>query len=318
MSRVGSVVTIGEAMALFIAEGVGPLSQAATAQIRTGGAEANVAIGLSRLNVPVSWLGRHGNDQFGRRVARELRAEGVDVHAIVDSTAPTGLMVREQRISSRARVWYYRADSAGSRLQPGDLSPDFIENAALLHLTGITPALSSTARYTVHCAIERAKSASVPISFDVNHRSRLWGDEEAARVLTSLASTANIVFAGIDEAQLITGSSSEDPEVLARAIAERGASEVVIKLGPQGALTLSDQKIWRMNAAPAAVVDTVGAGDAFVAGYLSQWMAEADIAERLKRAVTTASIVCESEGDWEGAPTIHELELLAAGDAVVR
>lgn len=318
MTRTGPIVTFGEALALVVAEGTGPLAQATSAQIRTGGAEANVAIGLSRLGVPAAWLGRHGADQFGTRVARELRAEGVQLYAIEDPSAPTGLMVREQRVASRSRIWYYRNGSAGSRLSPADLPPGFIEDAALLHVTGITPALSANARYSVHRAIDRAKAASVPISFDVNHRSRLWGDKEAALELRNLATSADIVFAGVDEAQLITGSTSTDPEVLAHAIDSTGTQEVIIKLGEHGAHTAHAGQTHRIEAIPADVIDTVGAGDAFVAAYLAQWIEDAPIPDRLTWAVRAASIVCETEGDWEGFPTRAELNLLTTGDAVIR
>ena len=128
-------------MALFRSERPGPLAHAGTAALGIGGAESNVAIGLQRLGVQAVWVGRVGTDALGELVRREIRAEGVDVYA-VDDPAATGLMVKEQRTSTSQRVAYYRAGSAGSRLAAQDVDPVLINDAAVLHATGITPALS--------------------------------------------------------------------------------------------------------------------------------------------------------------------------------
>src|SRR5690606_6577908 len=140
-------------------------------RIDMGGAESNVAIGLQRLGTSVAWISRLGEDELGERVAREMRAEGVAVHAPRDPERPTGLMIKSHPRAGATRVRYYRSGSAASALSPQDLPDGLIEQAELLHLTGITPLLSDAARAATTAALERARTAGVTVSVDVNHRS---------------------------------------------------------------------------------------------------------------------------------------------------
>jgi 2-dehydro-3-deoxygluconokinase len=307
MSR---VVTFGETMALLRPEESGSLADVDRLRIGIGGAESNVAIGLARLGAEVAWLGRIGADALGDRVVRELRGEGVDVIGVVDTDAPTGLMIKERPTTDAARpVLYYRTASAGSRLSADDLPALGIPDAALLHVTGITPALSSTAHDAVLTAIAIATVAGVPVSFDVNHRASLWRQRDPAPTYRQLAAGSSIVFAGLDEAQLLVGSDLDAAEA-AQAIAELGPAQVVIKLGADGCLALIDGVRHDVPAVAVDVVDTVGAGDAFVAGYLAELLAGASAEERLATAVTTGAFACTSPGDWEGYPLRDQLGLL--------
>jgi 2-dehydro-3-deoxygluconokinase len=210
----GAVVTIGESMALLTVPAGRQLRGGASAPVGFGGAESNVAIGLARLDVPVSWVSRVGDDAFGSLITRELRGEGVQVLSAVDGQAPTGLMVKEHRYGTPWRVRYYRAGSAASRLDPADLDTgavtDAITAARVLHLTGITAAISPSALATVRRAIDIARAAGTVVSFDVNHRSALWSDAQAAPVLAQLCGSADLVFAGEAEAALVLGAVEHD------------------------------------------------------------------------------------------------------------
>jgi 2-dehydro-3-deoxygluconokinase len=312
-----AVVTIGETMALMYSNIPGPLAHAHDLTFGIGGAESNFAIAVQRLSTPATWIGRVGNDSLGEKVARELRAEGLTVHAITDPTAPTGLMIKERRTADATRVWYYRSASAGSRLSADDLPADVIESAALLHITGITPALSDSAAKAVVTAIDRAGRAGIPVSFDVNHRSSLWHNRNAAPVYRELAARCTIVFAGYDEARIVAPEASGVAEV-ATAISNLGPSQVIIKLGADGCHALVDGNVTRQPAVPIRPVDTVGAGDAFVAGYLSEYVAGHDVATRLQTAVTAGAFACLTHGDWEGMPRRSELGLLHASEPVTR
>lgn len=307
MSR---VVTFGETMALLRPEEAGSLADADRLRVGIGGAESNVAIGLARLGADVAWLGRIGADGFGDRIVRELHAEGVQTLALVDDGAPTGLMIKERTTTDAARpVIYYRTGSAGSRLSADDLPALGIPDAALLHITGITPALSPSAHDAVLAAVASAAAAGVPVSFDVNHRPALWRDRDPAEVYRRLAASATIVFAGLDEAQLLLDSHPDAADA-ARAIAALGPSQVIIKLGADGCVALIDGVLHETSAVPVEVVDTVGAGDAFVAGYLAELLAGLPAEERLTTAVTTGAFACLSPGDWEGFPRRDQLGLL--------
>jgi len=311
------VITLGESMGLIRGDGIGTLDHLGTAAIDTGGAEGNVAIGLARLDVPVTWLGRVGDDSLGRRVVRDLRGEGVVVRALVDPVAATGLMLKETPRSGATNVTYYRGGSAGSRLDPGDIDGLDIESADLLHVTGVTLAISDSARETVRRAISRARDAGVRVSFDVNHRSRLWGAVTAAAVYREIAGMSDVLFAGDDEAALTLGiGDGAGITELCAALAALGPEEVVLKHGPAGASTWLDGTVTTAPAVTVNVVDTVGAGDAFVAGYLSEVLAEASIEQRLATGTLAGAFACRHPGDWQGA--VRRDELYAPVDDPVR
>ena len=314
-SRTGAVVTLGETMALITAPSGRHLRGGTELPVGIGGAESNVAIGLARLNVPVTWISRVGDDAFGSLVTREIRAEGVRVLAAVDPDARTGLMVKEQLHGTPWRVRYYRDGSAASRLSPADLDSSVIADAKVLHLTGITPALGPSALATVLRAVEIAQQAGTLVSFDVNHRAALWAAGEAELVLAELCGSADLVFAGSAEAALVLGSEAApgeiaDDESLARGLAKLGASTVVLKLGARGALALDGDETVFAATEPVDVVDPVGAGDAFVAGYLSALVDNQPVAECLRRGNRVGGAVCRVRGDWEGLPTPEELHQL--------
>ncbi|MDQ1130297.1 sugar kinase [Microbacterium sp. SORGH_AS_0888] len=313
-----SVLTLGESMGLMRGDGVGGFEQLAAARIDTGGAEGNTAVGLARLGVPVTWLGRVGDDALGRRVAGDLRSEGVDVIAVVDAAAPTGLMLKSTPRAGTTVVDYYRSGSAGSRLSPSDLDRVDIPSYRVLHVTGVTLALSASARSTVLDAVTRAKAAGLLVSFAVNHRAKLWSHVHAAAVYAELLASADIVFASDDEARLLAPDADpDDPGGLARAIATRGPAEVLVTLGEQGCVALLAGESHRAPAERIVPVDTVGAGDAFAAGYLAERVREAPPAERLRVATRCGAWACLHPGDWQGAPRRAELSS-GTRDAVIR
>lgn len=316
MSAGPYVLTFGETMALMRAEQVGPLAHASTMSLGIGGSESNVAIGLQRLGVQAVWCGRVGEDSLGHLVEREIRAEGVDVRIAVDPSAPTGLMIKERRTPATQRVSYYRAGSAGSRISPEDIDEQLISGASLLHVSGITPALSSAAEATLRYAVRAARAHQVVVSFDVNFRGNLWSREEAGRVYRDIIPLADIVFAGDDEAAIAVGEGGT--EDLARRIAALGPSQAVIKLGADGALALINGTLFRQEAVTVDVIDTVGAGDAFVAGYLAELVNGRGPQDRLKTAAAAGAFACLVPGDWEGLPRRHELPILQAREPVSR
>jgi 2-dehydro-3-deoxygluconokinase len=311
------VVTLGETMALLAPERVGPLRHVPGMSVGIGGAESNTAIALNRLGVPATWIGRVGDDPFGSLVLRELRAEGLDVRAVIDPGAPTGLMVKERRTARSLGVWYYRAGSAGSRLCPADVPGDAVAGAALLHVTGITPALSESAADAVRHAVEAARRHGLLVSLDVNYRARLWSRETAGKALLDLVRACDVVFAGPEEATLFV-PADDDPIALATALTRLGPSQAVVKLGAQGCAAVVDGEPYRREAVRVDVVDTVGAGDAFTAGYLAELLAGRPPAARLDTAVTTGAFACTVSGDWGGLPTRAELALLEASEDVTR
>jgi 2-dehydro-3-deoxygluconokinase len=308
---VPGVVTLGETMGLLSATEPGPLRHADVLRLGVAGSEFNVAVGLRRLGAPAAWIGRVGDDELGRLVVRELRAEDVTARVVVDHEHPTGLMLKERRSAHGGRVTYYRRGSAGAHLEPGDLDLDLIAVAEVLHVTGITPALSHSARAAVDSAVDTARRAGVLVSVDVNHRDALWERAEAAAVLTELCGRADLVLASADEARMLVGD--ESPERLAAL----GPSQAVVKLGARGAVAWVDGEHHQVKALPVREADPVGAGDAFVAGYLAALLEGAGVAARLELARTAGAFAVTVAGDWEGLPTRDELAMLADEEGTV-
>lgn len=312
------LVTFGETLGLLTGEQYGPLRFARSCRLGFAGSESNVAIGATRLGVASAWMGRVGDDEFGRMILNGLRGEGVDVSAAtVDPDVPTALMIKELRTARHRRVIYYRRDCAGSRLSPGALDEQMITRGRILHVSAITVALSVSSRDAVLAAIEIARSAGVPVSVDLNYRAALWPDVEAAgSAMRELARRADIVQASGDEAAMAVGEG--DPVRAARALADGGAAHAIVKLGADGAVAVISGEEHQVAAVPVEEVDAVGAGDAFVAGYLSGLIEGLGPEEQLRQAATAGALAVTVPGDWEGLPTRDELTLLDTTETVSR
>ncbi|MBY8874904.1 sugar kinase [Micromonospora sp. PLK6-60] len=302
------LLTFGEALVSL--RSAGPLATGGALTMHLAGAESNVAIGVARLGHRAAFAGRVSDDELGGHLVRELRAEGVGVdHVRRDPQRPAGLMFVERRTADLTRVVYQRAGSAGSALHVDDLRPALAAGARVLHLTGITPALSASARDAAAWAAETASRAGALVCLDVNHRARLW-DRDAARVtLASLAAHASVVVASADELDLVGAAGADEPTVVARLL-DRGVETVLVKLGGDGARAYTRDGVCHAPAVPVTAVDTVGAGDAFTAGYLSGQLDGLDLAGRLRRAVTLGAFAVAGHGDWEALPRRDELSLL--------
>ena len=311
MSAGPDVVTLGESMVAFRWDG--PFGLGAPVVPRLAGAESNVAIGLARLGHEVAWAGVVGRDPFGDLVLRELRAEGVDVRrARQDPAAPTGMMFVETRTADVVRVEYRRAGSAGSTLWPGDAEAALDPAPSMLHLTGITPALSDSAAAAVTRAAEVASAAGTVVSLDVNHRSRLWTSARAQEVLRALLPHVDVLIASEDELGLVA-DGPEDAAV--SAIRAAGVGRVALKRGAAGSTLWGAEGRWDVAALPVTAVDVIGAGDAFCAGLLSGLLDGLDDPAALSRANALGAVAVSTHGDWEGLPHRQELDDLAGAAA---
>jgi 2-dehydro-3-deoxygluconokinase len=305
---VPDVVTFGESMALFRADPGESLRTARRFSRSIAGAESNLAIGLSRLGCQAGWFGRVGDDPLGLGILDTLRGEGVDVsRAIVDDAASTGVLVRDTHGERRIDVVYARLGSAGGRLSPADLDKDYLTSARVLHVTGITPALSPTAREATGEAVRLAAGAGVTVCFDPNLRRRLWpGMVQARRTLLPLLEHARVVLVGHAEATALTGE--ETAEAAGRWFLGHGAVTVAVKLGADGALGIQDGRSYHAAALPVHPVDPIGAGDAFDAAFLAAWLRGADLPECLEDGNLAAGLSIQVSGDIEGLPYRREMD----------
>jgi 2-dehydro-3-deoxygluconokinase len=198
-----------------------------------------------------------------------------------------------------------------------ELDPAVIADADLLHVTGISLGLSPSLAEVVLEAVRIAKTAGTLVSFDLNFRSKLWSRDEATVAYRQLIPLVDIVFGGDDEAALAVGAAPS-PGVLARRLVDLGASEAVVKLGRGGAVAVAHGREYKRAAVPIVPLDTVGAGDAFVAGYIADRLLDQPTETCLTTAVTAGAYACLVSGDWEGSPRREELALLNASEPVRR
>lgn len=301
------IVTFGESMVLFNPDSNGPIRYVQNFNKSIAGAESNVAIALARLGHKVGWFSRLGNDEFGRYIKVVIRGEGVDVsRVIIDEEKSTGILFKERFIHSNPNVYYYRKDSAASNLKPEDLDSDYIKEAKILHITGITPALSKGCREAVFKAIDIAKENNVKISFDPNIRLKLWRAEEAVPVLMEIAKRADIIFPGIDEGKMLLNIS--EPKDIADKLLSLGCGIVAVKLGKDGCYVASPKEAHYI---PGYLVerpeDTVGAGDGFAAGFLSGYINNCDVAQCAALANAIGAMATMVKGDMEGYPIYEQL-----------
>ncbi|MBB6669089.1 sugar kinase [Cohnella nanjingensis] len=306
------VVTFGETMALLIGGSKG-IEHSPSMEKSFGGAESNVAIGLARLGHRAGWFGKLGDDPLGRSILKTIRGEGVDVsRAALTAEAPTGLMLREQ-LAGRTSVYYYRKLSAASGMQPSDLDADYISQAKLLHLTGITPALSPSCRATVLEAVRIAKASGVPVLFDPNLRLKLWSLDEARSVLLPLAREADYFLPGLDELKLLY--ETEDFETIVQRLRELPGVSIV-KGGDEETYYVDREQVTAVPYFKARqVVDPIGAGDGFCAGFLSGLLRGWAPVEAVRLGNLVGSMVVQVEGDWEGLPTGSDVDALLGKQA---
>lgn len=304
------VIAAGESMVLGVPAWPGRLRHAPSLELKIGGAESNVAIALCRLNISTGWIGYLGADETGQLVLDRIRAEGVDTSRVRRfQSSSTGLYLREN-LGGEVRAYYYRKESAASLMAPEAFDPDYLNGTRYLHLTGITPALSFSCKEFVRWAAKEACARNVKISFDVNYRSKLWSSQDAKEFVEEMLPIINVLFVGAEEASAIWGEGGEE---LLRKLASMGPHEIVLRRGKEGSQALIDGRLFEQSAFTVAEVDPVGAGDAFVAGYLAGHLWELPSEERLRVANAMGSYSVMTLGDYEGLPSQEELRMLLEG-----
>lgn len=307
-SQSAEVVTLGETMVLFWPAGDEPLGEARLFARSCAGAESNLCIALSRLGRRARWISRLGDDPFGAVIRLTLTAEGVEVIAPADTAAPTGVFFKERRVAGPRSVWYYRAGSAASRLGPDEIAAPLLAGARVAHVTGITPALSPSCRQAVERFVTVAHAAGLTVTFDPNVRPRLWPSAETCReALLPLMCRADVVLLGHEDAEvLLPGIAEADVPAVVAAL---GPRTVVLKLGERGAVGLREDERVAVEAVPVTVVDTVGAGDGFDAGFIAGLLGGMPLRACLQLGARIGAAAVAHAGDWEGYPVLDSSEV---------
>ncbi len=301
------MVTIGEPLVIFSPDAAGPLRFVHNFSKSMGGAEANVAIGLSRLGFQCGWISRIGNDEFGRYVKYSLQGDGVDLSQVsIDPLLPTGLLFKEQYHNSNPNIYYYRKGAAITNMTANDISEDYIARAKILHVTGILPALSDSTKEATFKAMEYAKKNNVLISFDPNLRLKLWDADTARATLLEMAKYTDIIMPGLDEAEFLFGIS--DSRDICAKLHDMGCKTVVLKIGKDGCIISDGKQIITVAGYPVyKLSDTAGAGDGFAAGFLAGILQQKTLFECGELANGAGAMATLVKSDTEGYPTMQQL-----------
>ncbi|MDQ0949976.1 2-dehydro-3-deoxygluconokinase [Streptomyces phaeochromogenes] len=318
------VVTLGESMVTFLPSRPGRLADVPSFDRAIGGAESNVACVLAAAGHTARWVSRVGADGFGDHLTEAIGAYGVDTSAVQrDPTRPTGIYFRtaSDRSTDAHEVAYYRTGSAASAMAPDTVDRVALRSGRVLHLSGITAALSDGCLRLLRELTARSPGRPL-VSFDVNHRPGLWDTPEGPRVLLDLARGADIVFVGDDEARAAWGlrgaaavrEALPEPDVL------------VVKQGRGGATVYERVRdradfgedvvdvVTFVRALHVDVVAAVGAGDAFAAGFLSATLRGLPVRDRLRHGHLMAAAALTDPGDLGAPPSRDHADRLAALD----
>lgn len=297
---VADLFTFGEALALFLARDTDSVVTAREFNLQVAGAEANVAIAVRRLGLSSMYQTRVGKDELGDVVISELQKENVDITRIKRVDNYTGAMVRNRGTSRPVDVTYLRTSSAASTMTPGDIERADVEGSRWLHVTGITAAISQSARDTIAHALVIARASGTKTSFDLNIRRKLWSEAQAREVLLELAQNVDVLFGGVDEYQVVWGS--EDPRTNLRSAANKGIKTAIMTAGPGLIRVLSDGEYFEVTPPVITAVDPVGSGDAFVGGTIAGLLSGLDLMGAIVQGSECGASVASQIGDWVGLP----------------
>jgi 2-dehydro-3-deoxygluconokinase len=292
------VLCLGETMALVAPVDATPLASADLFTLHMGGAESTVALYLAEFGHDVAWASAVGNDPLGRRIVADISAHRVDTSLVrFDDDAPTGVYFKDPDDGVTA-VHYYRKGSAASRMSPTSLNGLPLREVPLVHISGITPGLSQSCRAMIGTLFDLCIGSPTRISFDVNYRPGVWTTEHAAPVLLDFARQSDVVFVGRDEAATLWGTA--DVEAIAELItgSAHRVETLVIKDGGVGATEITPAGATFVPAQPVEIVEVVGAGDAFAAGYLSGLLTGKDAHARLTMGHHLAARALSSTSDF--------------------
>ncbi|WP_369201786.1 sugar kinase [Streptomyces sp. PU-14G] len=297
------VLAIGEPLIEFNASSEGPLTHAAGFQVGYGGDTSNMVVAARRSGARAGYLTRIGDDAFGRRLIDLWQAEEIDTTGVTQEVGGrTGIYFVSRHGQGAHAFAYYRDGSPASRLCPSDVPASAVAAADLLHVSGITQAISSSACDAAFHAIATARRYGTLVSYDPNHRPALWSPERARGIVMRTAELSDIVLPSLAEGRLLTGES--DPEQVLDAFAQRGPSLVALKMGEAGVLVAETAhgRITHIPAHPVRAVDATGAGDTFDGAFAARLLAGATPLEAARYAVIAAALTTTGFGAVDPIP----------------
>lgn len=306
MTQTPEILALGEPLLELNAAAEGPLESAGVFSVGYGGDTSNFAIAAARAGGSVAYLTRIGDDAFGNILSDLWREEGVDTRYVTRETGGrTGIYFISRSPEGHAFT-YYRAGSPATRLQPDDVPDRAIAESRLLHVTGITQAISTTACDTAFHAMQVARDHGTLVSYDPNHRPALWPAERARAVIMRSIELADIVLPNQEEGRLLTGT--DDPEAIVAAFLERGPGVVVLKMGDRGVLVGEKGRQTYVEAHTVHAVDASGAGDTFDGVFCTRLLEGAEPVEAARLAVIAAALTTTGLGAVRPIPHRAQLD----------
>ena len=311
------LVAIGEVMLRLSIPSPERIETARHLDVQIGGAEANVAAACARLGLRAAWISALPANAWGDRIRRELSGHGVDcAHVVVFDDARVGVYFLEFGTPPRPiRVLYDRRDSAFSRLLPEAIDWEPVRRARLVHVTGITPALGPGPRRIV----ERAIGEAAAVSFDLNYRATLWTPAEARAFVEIALPATRHVFMGEAEARTVLGLEGPADSIVESLARLAPRATIALLQGPAGSTVLAEGRLWRPTRSHAVqVIDPVGAGDAYVAGFLWATLQGRGPQDAVDAGAAVAALKCSTWGDVALIDARDVGDLLSGGSDIRR
>jgi 2-dehydro-3-deoxygluconokinase len=293
------VTSIGSTMIRLSVPSGDRLESADVYSVHTAGTEGNTLTALSRMGKKTAWVSRLKRDALGQRIKTDIHKFGVDTSRIIWTELNRNeVFYVEYGASPRGiKVIYDRSGSALSNIQWEEIDSDYLLNTRFLHMTGILPALSDNCRMVTHKAMAAAREAGVKVSFDVNYRSNLWSPEEAGKTLKPLMGLCDILFLTREDAEDLFDISGE-PEHMLQSAMDLFLPEIcVITLGGKGAVASDGTSCYSQKAYPVEIIDRLGAGDSFTAGFLYGYL-EGSIDKGLQYGLAMAALKLGIKSDY--------------------
>jgi len=307
------IVGLGETMVAFDPDQTVKLRAVEAFHRFAGGAETNTLIGLQRLGFSTRWLSAIGDDEFGEFIISRVRGEGVDTSFIKkDPNNQTGIFFIERSVLEDCTSIYYRDSSAYRYFKADDISESMFLGAKIFYFTGITPSLNKTCLEMLQKSITIAKKLGIKIAMDTNLRLKLINIENAREILVPIIKDCKIVLPNEAEIKLLFPAQELDE--IAEKLISSGVEMLVVKKGANGAAAYTKNgKVETKAYTLEKILSSMGAGDAFNAGFLSGVLENLDIAECLKRGAATGAIATMSLDSYQMAPSMKELNSFING-----
>ncbi|NJE26131.1 sugar kinase [Thermococcus sp. MV5] len=294
-----SVVAFGETMIRLSTKNFERIEQAKELAIGIGGTESNFAIAFARLGGKATWISKLTNNPLGRFIVNKIREHGVDVsHVIWTNEDRVGLYFIEFGKKPRpTQVIYDRKNSAIANINPNEVNWEILKDYDAFHTTGITVALSGKCKKAVEIGISKAKEFGTRVSFDVNYRSKLWSPEEAFKVLDPILKNVDILVVTKDDARNVLKVQGSYEEMIVQLNDRYNPEVVVLTLGSEGAIAFKNGEIYKAEPYEIEVVDRIGAGDAFDAGFVYEYLCTGDVQKALEIGMAMAAFAHTIPGD---------------------